>query len=102
MTKTNLNEVVATFIRNNAEQIIEKVILSDEVLSDEALQRVFNKIVHERKRRNIKAIQERGEPFTDSELKLFDEYTSFRINQIFSDENLERLIKEGEKEAKQF
>ena len=84
---------------DNAEQIIEKVITSDEVLSDEALQRVFNKIALERKRRKIIAIKERGEPFTDGELKLFDEYTSSRINEIYSDERLERLIKEGEKQV---
>lgn len=98
MRKVNSDEV-ATFVCDNAEQIIEKVITSDEVLSDEALQRVFNKIVLERKRRKIIAIKERGEPFTDGELKLFDEYTSFRINEIYSDERLERLIKEGEKQV---
>ena len=43
MRKVNSDEV-ATFVCDNAEQIIEKVITSDEVLSDEALQRVFNKI----------------------------------------------------------
>lgn len=98
MRKVNSDEV-ATFVCDNAEQIIEKVITSDEVLSDEALQRVFNKIALERKRRKIIAIKERGEPFTDGELKLFDEYTSFRINEIYSDERLERLIKEGEKQV---
>ncbi len=98
MRKVNSDEV-ATFVCDNAEQIIEKVITSDEVLSDEALQRVFNKIALERKRRKIIAIKERGEPFTDGELKLFDEYTSSRINEIYSDERLERLIKEGEKQV---
>ena len=98
MRKVNSDEV-ATFVCDNAEQIIEKVITSDEVLSNEALQRVFNKIALERKRRKIIAIKERGEPFTDGELKLFDEYTSFRINEIYSDERLERLIKEGEKQV---
>ena len=98
MRKVNSDEV-ATFVCDNAEQIIEKVITSDEVLSDEALQRVFNKIALERKRRKIIAIKERGDPFTDGELKLFDEYTSSRINEIYSDERLERLIKEGEKQV---
>ena len=98
MRKVNSDEV-ATFVCDNAEQIIEMVITSDEVLSDEALQRVFNKIALERKRRKIIAIKERGEPFTDGELKLFDEYTSSRINEIYSDERLERLIKEGEKQV---
>ena len=98
MRKVNSDEV-ATFVCDNAEQIIEKVITSDEVLSDEALQRVFNKIALERKSRKIIAIKERGEPFTDGELKLFDEYTSSRINEIYSDERLERLIKEGEKQV---
>ena len=89
--KINMGGKVATFVCDNAEEIILELITSSDVVSDEVLNKIHTKIVKEktlRRGRAADATPEEGE-----------KAICLQIEDVFSDENLERLKRKHQEEV---
>ena len=89
--KINMSSEVATFVCDNAEKLILELIKSSDVVSDEALNKIHTKIVKEKTLRRGRA--------ADATPEEREKAVCLQIEDVFSDENLERLVKEREEKV---
>lgn len=83
-----MKDEVATFVCDHAEEIINLLIEDQKVLSDEALNKIHTKIVKE------KVLRKGGSADATPEEK--EKAICHTIENVYSDENLERLIKQND------
>tara|TARA_R110001592_G_scaffold58820_1_gene178265 strand:+ start:11262 stop:11534 length:273 start_codon:yes stop_codon:yes gene_type:complete len=88
MNYQQINNEVATFVCDNAEKLILELIKSNDVVSDEALNKIHTKIVKEKTLRRGRA--------ADATPEQREKAVCLQIEDIWSDENLEKLMKERE------
>ena len=87
----DMSNKVATFVCDNAEEIILELITSSDVVSDEALKKIHRKIVREvtlRRGRSADASPEEKE-----------KAICLQLEDVFSDENLNKLMQKHQEEA---
>jgi hypothetical protein len=89
--KINMGGEVATFVCDNAEEIILNLITDHEVVSDEVLNKIHTKIVKEKTLRRGRA--------ADATPEEREKAVCLQIEDVFSDENLERLEREHQEEV---
>ena len=89
--KINMGGKVATFVCDNAEEIILELITSSDVVSDETLNKIHTKIVKEKTLRRGRA--------ADATPEEREKAICLQIEDVFSDENLERLKRKHQEEV---